>query len=508
MRSKNAFRNLIVSLAYEVVILALGLIVPRFIILSYGDSINGLTQTINRLLTLVNLLQAGAVGASIFQMFKPVADEDYETQSAVMYSSRRFFNRMGVVYIVIISLCSVFYGLYLQNEQLSAFEIIVSFLILAINGSLYFFFTSRYDIVFSSYQKKYLLTIASFVERIVYYTLLFLVAFEKLHFILMYVALLIGGIIRVLVNTVFYYKLVGGKIHNHPQNKRYIIKDRKFLMFASIGDQAVAAAPTVIVTTFIGLAESSVFSIYSMIYISMKTLINSLHHAVSAIFGNLVTTSDDKKIASVFNILVYMFVVLGTFLASCTAFLFMDFIALYSRGFTGVNYNYPLLAELVVVYIAVFAIRIVFNFVANSYGLFKLTCKASLVCGGMALVISTLFTILFGMPYVMTGAIFYELSSMCILIYAFKKQIAWFRTEKWIIRALVLIFAPTISWLIRGVLPFSVLGWLQWVLSAVLYAVCVVTVLLAYSLIFERKEFASLMRYTKQILHSKRGTDK
>ncbi|MBQ4516604.1 MAG: hypothetical protein II978_07425, partial [Clostridia bacterium] len=157
VRSKNAFRNLSASLAYEAFILALGLIVPRFIILSYGDSINGLTQTINRLLTLVNLLQAGAVGASIFEMLKPVADNDYKKQSAIMYASKKFFDRMGIIYLSIVLICAVFFGFYLQDGSLTEIEVILSFCILAINGSLYFFFTARYDIVFSSYQKKYLL---------------------------------------------------------------------------------------------------------------------------------------------------------------------------------------------------------------------------------------------------------------------------------------------------------------------------------------------------------------
>ena len=113
MRSKNALRNLSVSLLYEAFILVLGLIVPRFIILSYGDSVNGLTQTIHRLLSLVNLLQAGAVGASIYQMLKPVAENDYKAQSAVMYASRKFFNRMGALYLAIVMVCAVFFGFYL-----------------------------------------------------------------------------------------------------------------------------------------------------------------------------------------------------------------------------------------------------------------------------------------------------------------------------------------------------------------------------------------------------------
>ncbi len=500
MRSKNALRNLIVSLIYEVFILALGLIVPRFIILSYGDSINGLTQTINRLLTLVNLLQAGAVGASIFQMLRPVAQNDYETQSAVMYASKKFFDRMGVIYLAIIAVCAVFFGFYLQDEVLAPVEIMLSFLVLAINGSLYFFFTSRYDIVFSSYQKKYLLTLASFVERIVYYVLLFLVIHGELYFVFMYVALLCGGLVRVGINTIFYHKLVGDKIVKRPANKEYKIKDRRFLMLSSIGDQTIAAAPTVIITTFINLAASSVFSVYSMIYLSMKTLINSFHHAVSAIFGNLVATGSDRKISEVFDALLYVFSMLGALLAACCAFLFMPFIDLYAKGFTEGAYIQPALACFIVAYVAVFSVKTVINFVSHSCGLFRDTCKATLACGAVSLVVCVLAALFLDMPYVMLGVLLYELSSMCVLIAAFKKKISWFKLNiRWISRAVVMIVLPTLSWWVYKSGIFFIGGWFGWFFMAVVYAVLMALLLLIYTLIFDRKVIFLLFGYVKTI---------
>ena len=509
MRSKNALRNLTVSLIYEVFILALGLIVPRFIILSYGDSINGLTQTINRLLTLVNLLQAGAVGASIFQMLKPVADNDYDAQSAVMYASKKFFDKMGAIYLGIVLACSVFFGFYLQGDGLSTLEIILSFCVLALNGSLYFFFTSRYDIVFSSYQKKYLMTISSFVERIVYYLLLFLVISGDLYFIFMYVALLCGGVVRVTINSFFYRKLVGGKIVKKPKEKNHKIKDRKFLMLASIGDQTIAAAPTVITTTLVNLASASVFSVYSMVYVSMQSLINSFHHAVSAIFGNMVVTSNDDKIRKIFDALLYVFIMLGTLLSSCCAYLFMDFINLYSSGFTEGVYIQPTLACFIVAYVAIFAVRTVMNFVSHSYGLFKLTCKANLVCGAVSLIVSIISTLLFGMPFVMVGVLLYHFSTLCVLVYYFKKEIPWFRVDpRWFMRIAIMIILPTVSWYVHKCGFACIDRWIEWFGVAIIYAILIALAILLYSLIFDRAALFLLIKYIKAIFKRRRNKEK
>ena len=301
--------------------------------------------------------------------------------------------------------------------------------------------------------------------------------------------------------------MVNGKFDKKPEDIHYEIKDRKFLMLASIGDQAIGAAPTIIVTTLIGLAASSVFSIYSMIFVSVKTLINSFHHAVSAIFGNLVASSgeDNNKIREVFDTLLYIFMMLGALLASCCAFLFMGFIKLYSSGFTEGVYIQPILACFIVAYIAIFSVRTVFNFVSHSYGLFKLTCKVTVIFGAIGVCISAIATKLWGLPYVMLGVVFYHFITTCVLVYSFKKKIVWFKIEKkWIMRIAIMILLPVISWNIYSSGVFLTESWIGWFLMAVQYAIAVAACLLVYTLIFDRKPFLSLISYGKAIFGVKK----
>lgn len=495
------------SLGYEFFIFAIGLILPRIIILSYGDAVNGLTQTITRLLTLINLIQAGAVGASIYQMYKPVADGDYKTQSEILYASRKYYSRLGVIYLVIAALISIPYGFYLAEDDLSAIEIILSFLILAVNGSIHFFFTSRYDIFFSSHQKRYILTISSFAERIAYYVVLFLVVSGNLHFICMYIAHLFGGVARTVVNEIYYRKLSKGKIDPNPENKNYKIKDRKNLMLNSIGTEMITAAPTVIITTFIGLAYSSVFSVYALIYTSMKTIINSVQLSVSAIFGNLVAKAKDEKIARVFNILVYIFISTGALLASCTAFMIMPFINIYTKGFDSLDYKVPVLAIFVVAYIVIFSVRIVYAFVSTVYGLFKEMCKLTLTLGAVGVAISTIATILFGMPYVMVGVLLFHASYTVSLLLIFKKRIPWFTLKKLPVRLIFLCLMPTISFALYYMDIVKIASFAQWAVVAVIFALIVCCVLLAYSLIYERKEFFALLNYLKKIVTKKKKSN-
>ena len=118
------------SLLYEVMLILFGLIVPKLIIGTYGSEVNGLTSTVTHTLSILNLLQAGAVGASIFQMYKPVAEKDYLQVSRVIEASKRYFRKIGLVFLLLVLAITPFMSFGVKSELAvweKAFAFIFSF---------------------------------------------------------------------------------------------------------------------------------------------------------------------------------------------------------------------------------------------------------------------------------------------------------------------------------------------------------------------------------------------
>ncbi len=504
MRSKNAVKGLVTYLAYEMFVFVLGIIFPRYIILNYGSEINGLTATITRILSLINLVQAGAVGAAIFQMYKPVAENDYETQSAILYASRRFYKRITVVYFMVAMVAGLCYSFYLQSEHFNFIEILLSFFILALNGSGVLIFNSICDIYVSSHQKKYYLTTALFCEQIVRYLCLVLVLILHLHFIYIYLAYLVGGITSVTVNLYLYRKISKGKITNNPQNKKFEIPDRKYLMMSSVGSEAVSASPSIIITTFVSLAASSVFSVYAMVFTSIKTILNSIQLSFSAIFGNLVKTSDDEHIKEVYSVIEYATLALGTIIAACVGFLLIPFIKLYTAGVTDAEYLHLSLVFFVVAYTVIFTFRTSFAYVATVYGLFKQTCKIILVFGIMGIAVSVCCVIIAGMPYVMIGLLINQLGCAISILYVIKKNISWHDTSQLIRRTLIMLLIVTCAIVLYFALMPIVSTWLSWIIYGVIAVIIASFLWIIYSVVFERKALKSIKIYGKNLLSKRK----
>ena len=496
MRSKNALSNLITYIVYEIFAFALGILIPHFIILIYGSEVNGLTSTITRILSLINLVQAGAVGAAIYQMYKPVADNDFETQSAIIYSSRKFYNKISLIYFALAVAIGLFYSFYLENDNLKFLSIFLSFLILALNGTNILLFNSICDIFLSPHQKKYYLSISAIVELVVRYGLMAVVLALRLNFVFIYVCYLIGGISSIFLNIFFYKKFSKKVLTRNPKCKDYKIPDRKYLMLASIGSEIVSASPTIIITTFISLTSSSIFSLYALIFTSMKTILNSIQLSFSAIFGNLTKSANDSKIYQVYSIIELITIALGTICASCVGFLLPAFVNLYTIG-ADANYLSTSLAIFTVVFTVIFAFRTSFSFVATVYGLFKDTCKITLVFGGIGILVSLFCVIAFGMPYVMIGIIFNELSCAITTLVVIKKKVLWFKTKKLLVRSCIMAIVSALSTVAYYIGNPIITNWATWILYGVIIGLISLLIISLYCFAFERKSISLLFGYFK-----------
>lgn len=499
MRTKNAFKNLFLYLLYEIVFFSVSIIFPRFIILQYGSEVNGLTSTISRVLSLINLIQAGAVGAAVFQMYKPVADNDFDTQSAIIYSSKKFYKKIAVLYLSLAIGVGLFYSFYLQSETLIWWEILLSFLILAINGTCVLLVTSICNIYLSSHQKMYYLIISQFANLIFHYGFLTVALLFKLHFIFIYVSLLLGGVINILLNYLFFKKESKGKIVKTPSNQNYAIPDKKYLMLQSVANEATTAAPTIIISTILGLAYSSVFSIYFMIFASMKTILNAIQLSVSAIFGNVVKTSDEKKIYEIYDFVEMITILLGTVASVCVAFLVMPFIEIYTKGVTDVEYSYRLLGLSTTIFVLLFAFKTSFAYVSTVYGLFKKTCFITLTSAGIGILITIVLVLLFGLPYSMIGLLVNEIGASIAILIVLKKEISWFSLRKLFIRTGIMILLSVCSSICYYLINPQISSFSTWIIYALIVAASTIMVLLIYCLFFEKKQIRNFVTYTKMI---------
>ncbi len=504
MRSLSTLKNMIMSLAYEIMLILFGLIVPRLIIDTYGSEVNGLTSTITHILTILNLLQAGAVGASIFQMYKPVAEKDYLQVSKIIDSSKRYFRKIGFIFLLLVLILAPFMS-FETKSSIAVWEKMLAFIILGVNGAFYFFFTSWFDILFSSHQKRFIMSLASIIDKLLYYGLLFAVILLKLHFMWMYVAVLIGTCARVVFLYVLYRREFKPLLVTIDSDHSFKIQNKGYLLCNQIATQAVDGLPTIMITSVAGLGAASVYAVYNLVQNMIKMVVRTIQLSVSEVFGNLVVSENEDRVRNVYDLMEFVFFLVAIVLCCCAGFLFMPFIYLYTDGNSlDITYIYPLLASIIVAYDVIYCMYMPCYTLTNVCGLFKETYLQAVICA----VISTAGAIVCGIiywPLVMLGPVFYYLSSLIFRIIVAKIKVPWMRISSFVRRLIMVVLSVVLSVTLSNSVYSNgyTTTWGQWLLHAVLCGFIVVGIVGVYILIFERIAMKGILGYLKRMIIKK-----
>lgn len=506
-RTKNAVKNFVFQIIYEIFLVVAGILFPRLIILKYGSDVNGLTSTVNHLIQILNLIQAGAVGASIFQMFKPVAEKDYEKVTNILHSSRKFFSKLGIVFLLLVILVSPAMIFLDQESSITATQKVMSFLILGFNSAFYFFFVSWFDILFSSFQKRYYLSIASLVDKVIYYSILFLILQLKLHFMWMYVTILICTLIKVFVLLLLYWKTFRRFLPKNVTDVNYKIPNKGYLLANQISSQSVDAFPSVTVSYLVGLSYSSVLSVYLLIQNMAKMVFNTLQQSVSEVYGNLVNSKEDsQRFLFVYSKLEYTFFSTGLIIGSCIGFLCIPFVYVYTNHNNfDVNYLYPLISLSVVLFCVAYCMYMPCFTLTNVLGYYKETYKQSIFFAVLSIAVSIGLCFI-NWALISFGPALYYLLCTIHRNYILKKRVNGFSYSKIIIRSIVLL-ATTIPFFIASHFFIETsfwCSWIRWLVFAFAALFSASLIWLTYSLVFEKdslkyflKTFKNLFKRTK-----------
>ena len=141
---------MVVGFVGQLIILALGILVPRFILKGYGDEANGLVSAIGQIFVYLALIESGVGQASLQALYKPVVDNDRKSISSVLATTRNTYRRLTLVYCAMVLLMSVLYPLFVKVEDSSVitffgstyFAVMVMVLVQGFSGAVTFFFVA------------------------------------------------------------------------------------------------------------------------------------------------------------------------------------------------------------------------------------------------------------------------------------------------------------------------------------------------------------------------------
>ena len=110
---KKSKLNILISFSYQVIALALGLLIPRITMTSYGSNINGLLSSALQFVGYLNLFEAGVQAVATKSLYKTVGNDDKAGTNSILAAVNKNYKKIGVYYLAGLMILSSLYPLFI-----------------------------------------------------------------------------------------------------------------------------------------------------------------------------------------------------------------------------------------------------------------------------------------------------------------------------------------------------------------------------------------------------------
>lgn len=491
--SRVTLLNIVLNIFLQIVVLATGFITSKIILSFFGSEVNGLVSSLTQFLNFIVLFEGGITGVISAQLYKPVVEHDMDKISSIIATSKKFYTKIGIIYIVYTILLAIIYPLVVKSS-FSFGTVFGLTLILSINLIVQYMFSASLRILLNVDKK------------------IFVIASTQ---IAMYILGLFFGIVSIYIypNVLIFKFITSIFFFLQPiMFSRYINKHYKLNKNAKADNNLIAkrwdgfavnlaafihfCTDVAVLTLFTDLVTVSIYSVYALVLQGIRHIINAITGAISPNIGRAYAEGNNEKINFTLDINEYIVIFLCFFFFSICGLLITPFVMIYTRSINDANYYQPLFGVLLVISEFFYVIKSPHLGLAYDADKFKELKIPSYIETVINITISVILVQYLGLIGVAIGTIFAMLFRLIFHIFFTQKLVPNRKPsiffKKFFIFAIFTAIGIAISVFL---VPQDIKNILQWASHGFIYSIIFGILYFILTVIFFRKELNFFKEY-------------
>lgn len=498
MRGRRVTYNIICNLLLQIITIIYGFIVPKIIISHYGSNINGLVSSITQFLGYIALLESGVGPVIKASLYKPLTQKKYNEISGILLTSEKFFKSISKIFVLYIIVLLIIYPLFIAQEfsYIYTASLIV---IIAFSTFAEYYFGMTYKLLIQANQRSYVISIIQSITYIL--AAFFVVLLSRLNISIHFLKLLCSIIFasRPILQNIYVKKKFN--INFSKSIQPVPIKQKWDGMAQHIANVIHNGTDVTLLSIFCSFSEVSVYSAYALVVKGIKSLITSFTNGMDSIFGEMFAKGEKNLLNQKFNIYETTYMIICNTIFSCTLVLITPFITIYTAGFNDANYIRYTFALLLVVSEYIWAIRLPYNSLIMSAGMFKETKKGAWVESFLNLSISLILIKRYGLIGVTVGSTVAMLYRTIEFVIFSQKRIL-FRSLKDSFKKIILLIVNTIIvFIVYKYLPLlAYTNYFNWVINSLIVFIISSIVIISIFYSMYSSDLKELINFIKKRL--------
>lgn len=305
MRKENSIKNITIGIAAQIVIALLGFISRKVFLDNLNVAYLGVNGLLTNVLSLLGLLEAGIGGSIVYNLYKPLAENDESKVAALIQLYKKAYRVLAIVILVLsIVLYPIIKGMITGKDLIENFNIVYSIFIF--KNVLAYLYSHKWCII-NADQKNYILIRVNMVFNIIVTIVkicILVISKSYILFLLIETILTVGESIYKsrIVDKLYPYINTIKDCHLDEEVKANIRKNVKALFLHNIGGFCVFGTDNLLISKFVGVVSVGIYSNYSMIVGQLVNIIAPILNGVGASIGNLVATESKEKSYTIFKV--------------------------------------------------------------------------------------------------------------------------------------------------------------------------------------------------------------
>ena len=319
-RTGNSLRNMIASMRSNIITVLLGIIARRYFVLILGDEYQGLNGLYSNVISMLGVVELGMGNAIIYNLYKPIHENDSETINSLMDFYRKSYHIIGRAVAVIGVMIIPILPLFVKEVTIDINTTVVYLFFLA--DAVFSYFLSYKRSLLYARQENYIVQIVHILcltaMKVVQTLILYITRNYYLYLVVMVVLRVVENALITLYVDRHYSDLSGkGAVPLKKEIKDDIFLKTKGLFLHQIGAFMINGTDNMIISRFLGLVTAGLYSNYALIIDSIKNLTKQVIDATTPSVGNLLVTETKEKQYDVFRKMRFIDFWLAAFCGIC-----------------------------------------------------------------------------------------------------------------------------------------------------------------------------------------------
>ncbi len=331
-RVKNTILNSVVGVANYILIVIASFVVRKIFADRLGEEYLGLSSLFTSVITFLSLTELGIGSAMVFFLYKPIHDSDYQTVGKYLSFYKKAYLLIAGA-ILLLGTATAFVIPSFAQTTIRTDKVIVYFLLYTVNSSVSYLFAYKKSVLYADQNSKVVALVHGLtkISSNGVQILLLILTESFLPYVVSMIAftLLDNAICAVYVNKRYpNIKIRVEERLSADERKNFFAKVTPVFL-QNLCSTIVVSSDSIITSALFSVALVGLYSNYTLITQTLKTLYSQVFSAFTNSFGDLAISEEKSKCLQVYERTMFMAFFITCFCCVCFIVLIQPFIALF-----------------------------------------------------------------------------------------------------------------------------------------------------------------------------------